>query len=124
MLGKLQKQVCGTVGHSLASSLELFSLGITLVDVHLNWLNWFHFHFLILLIPLFHVRLLVILINCVIFLSPFLDAIKMPMPIVSFLAQLDSEIPWNGANSNLKNVYLDHSIVSFPILLTICWSCI
>ena len=25
--------------------LKSFSIGITLVDVHLNWLNWFHFLF-------------------------------------------------------------------------------
>ena len=23
--------------------LLVFSIGITLVDIHLNWLNWFHF---------------------------------------------------------------------------------
>ena len=55
LLDMLQKQICRTVGPSLAASLEppahyrnvasltLFSIGITLVDVHLNWLNWFHF---------------------------------------------------------------------------------
>ena len=54
MLDKLQKQICRTVGPSLAASLEplahcqnvaswFFSIGITLIDVHLSWLNWFHF---------------------------------------------------------------------------------
>ena len=48
LLDKLQKRICRTVGLSLAASLEplpksFFSIGITLVDVHLNWLNWFHF---------------------------------------------------------------------------------
>ena len=39
------------------------SYGITLVDVHLNWLSWFHF---------FVVRgPLVILTDCMIFLSSF-----------------------------------------------------
>ena len=47
-----------------------FSVGITLVDVHLNWLNWFHFLFL-------EGGLLVILIDCMIFLSPFLDVTRM-----------------------------------------------
>ena len=42
---------------------EVFYIGITLVDVHLNWL-----HFLILV-----GGLLVIVIDCMIFLSPFLD---------------------------------------------------
>ena len=43
---------------------EVFSIGITLVDVLQNWLNWFHFLFL-------KGGLLVILIDCMIFLSPF-----------------------------------------------------
>ena len=57
----------------------------TLVDVHLNLLN--SFHFLIL-----EGVILVILINCMIFLSPFLDVTRMSMSAVSFLAQLDSGI--------------------------------
>ena len=44
----------------------IFSIGITLVDVLQNWLNWFHFLFL-------EGGELVILIDCMIFLSPFLD---------------------------------------------------
>ena len=59
--------------------------GITLVDVLQNWLNWFHFPFL-------EGGLLVILIDCMIFLSPFLDVTRMSMSTVSFLAQLDSGI--------------------------------
>ena len=51
----------------------------------LNWLNWFHF--LILM-----GGLLVILTDCMIFLSPLLDKIRMSISTVSFLAQLDSEI--------------------------------
>ena len=50
LLDKLQKRICRTVGPSLAASLEplvhrqkVCSIGITLVDVYLNWLNWFHF---------------------------------------------------------------------------------
>ena len=54
LLYKLQKQICRTDGPSLAASLEplgqwwnvislSFSVGITLVYVHLKWLNWFHF---------------------------------------------------------------------------------
>ena len=53
LLDKLQKRIFRTVDSSLVASLEplthhrnvtnlVFSLGITLVDVHLNWLNWFH----------------------------------------------------------------------------------
>ena len=62
-----------------------YSIAITLVDDHLNWLNWFHFLIL-------EKDLLVILIDYMIFLSPFLYVIRMSMPIVSFLAQLDSGI--------------------------------
>ena len=57
----------------------------TLVDVHLNLLNCFHFLIL-------EGVILVILINCMIFLSPFLDVTRMSMSAVSFLAQLDSGI--------------------------------
>ena len=50
LLDKLEKQICRTGGPSLAASLEplahrqnvasfSLSVGITLVDVHLNWLN-------------------------------------------------------------------------------------
>ena len=45
---KLQKRICRTVGPLLnpwliVEMLQVFSIGITLVDTHLNWLNWFHF---------------------------------------------------------------------------------
>ena len=59
--------------------------GITLVDVHLNWLNWFHFLFL-------EGGLLVMLIYGMIFPSPFLADISMSMSTVSFLAQLHSGV--------------------------------
>ena len=62
-----------------------FFIGITLVDVLQNWLHWFHFLFL-------EGDLLVILIDCMIFLSPFVDVTRMSISIVSFLAQLDSGI--------------------------------
>ena len=79
MLDKVQKQICRAVGPSLAASLEplaclrnvaslVFSIGITLVDVLQNWLNWFH---LLFLFPL------IILIGYMIFLSPFLDVTRM-----------------------------------------------
>ena len=99
LLDKLQKRLWRTVLSSLAASLEplahcqnvaclsllVFSLGITLVDVLQNWLNWFHFLFL-------EEGLLVILIDCMIFLSSFLDVTRMSMSTVSFLAQLNSGI--------------------------------
>ena len=91
LLDKLQKQICRIVGPFLAASLEplahrrnvaSFSIGITLIDVLQNWLNWFHFLFL-------EGGLLIILIDCMIFLSPFLDVTRMSMSTVSFLAQLN-----------------------------------
>ena len=62
---------------------QVFSIGITLVDVLQNWLNCFHFLFI-------EGGLLVILIDCMIFLSSFLDVTRMSMSVVSFLAQLRS----------------------------------
>ena len=94
-LDKLLKLICQIVGPSLAASLEplahcwnLTSLGLFyryLVDVLQNWLNWFHFLFL-------KRGLLVILIDCMIFLWPFPDITSMSMSTVSFLAQLGSGI--------------------------------
>ena len=95
LLDKLQKRICRTVGPSLSACLEplahcrnVASLSLFyryLVDVHLNWLNWFHFLIL-------EGGLLVILIDCMIFLSPFLEVTRMSMSTVSFLAQLGSGI--------------------------------
>ena len=81
LLDKLQKRICTTVGPSLTVSLESLTHRRNL-DVHLNWFN-----FLIL-----EGGLLVILIDCMIFLSPFLDVTWMSKSIVSFLAQLDCGI--------------------------------
>ena len=70
---------CGNVASSS------FFTGISFVEVHLNWLNWFHF--------LIHEGgLLVIVIDCIIFLSLFLDVTRMSVSTVSFFAQLDSGI--------------------------------
>ena len=63
----------------------MISIGITLIDVHLNRLSWFHF-------PILEEGLLVILIDCMIFLSPFLDVTRMSVSTVSFFAQVDSGI--------------------------------
>ena len=56
-----------------------------MADVHLNWLNWFQFVIL-------KGDILAILIDYMIFLSPFLDVITMSMSKKNFLAQLDSGI--------------------------------
>ena len=92
LLDKLQKGICRTAGSSLAASLEplahhrniaILSLFYSyLVDVHHNWLNWFHFLIL-------EGVLLVILINCMIFLSLFVNVTRISMSTISFLAQLN-----------------------------------
>ena len=96
LLDKLQKGYAGLLAlHLLPLSNPwfivdmypawVFSIDITLVDVHLNWLNWFHFLIL-------EGGLRIILIDCMTFLSPFLDVRRMSMSTVSFLAQLNSWI--------------------------------
>ena len=55
------------------------------MDVRLKWLNWLHF-------LLLEGGVFVILIDCMIFLSPLLDVIRMSMATVSFLAQVESGI--------------------------------
>ena len=96
LLDKLQKWICRTVGPSIAASLEPFShrrnlASLSLFDryyfgrCYLNWLNWFRFLIL-------KGDLLIIVIDCMIFLSPFLDVTRMSMSTVSFLVQLDSGI--------------------------------
>ena len=64
---------------------QVFSIGITLVDVLQNFLNWFHFRF-------FEGVLLFIWIDCMIFLSPFLHVLRMSMSTSPFLTQLNSRI--------------------------------
>ena len=83
MLEKLQKRIYRIVSAppvlenlgSLpkCSQRKFFSIGFTLVDVYLNW-----FHFLIV-----EGALLVILIDCMIFLSSFLDVNK-DVYVISF----------------------------------------
>ena len=87
-----------TVGPLLAASLEplahcesvarfSLSIGYTLVDVNLNCLNWSHFLML-------KGGILVILIDCVISLSSFLDVTRSSMSTVSFVPQRNSGIPY------------------------------
>ena len=104
LLDKLQKRMYRIVGTSLGASLELLAhrrnvASLSLVCMYcfdkcsselLNWLNCFHFLIL-------EGGLLVILIDFMVFLLPFLDITRMSMSTVSFLAQLDSEVLclWN-----------------------------
>ena len=96
LLDKLQKRICRTgllPLHLLLASIEplarrrnvVFSLCITLVDVHLNWLNCFHFFII-------EGGVLVILIDCILSLSPFADVTRIAISTVSFFAQLNSGI--------------------------------
>ena len=85
ILYKLQKWVCRTVGPSLAASLKPLVQCRKVASWYWNRLNWFHF-LILMACPL------IILISWMIFLSPFLDVKRMSIPIVSFLAQLDSGI--------------------------------
>ena len=110
LLDKLQKRICRTVGPSLAASLEPLahrqnvtslglSTGITLVDVLENWLNWCYFLFL-------EGGLLVIVIDCIIFLSPFLDVTRMSMSTVPDTARI-----WNS----LTSFNFRFSLKRFPV---------
>ena len=94
MLDKLQKRICRAAGPSFAASLEplahfqnvarlVFPIGIAL-DVQLIWFDW-------ILFLIIKGGLLIILIDNMILLSPFLHVIRMSMSTVSFLAQIDSE---------------------------------
>ena len=98
LLDKLQKRLCRTVGPSLATSLEPLAHRRNVASLSLFYRYYFGrcsselpqlvwFLFLIL-----EGDLLVILIDCMIFLSPFLDVTRMSMSTVSFLIQLDSGI--------------------------------
>ena len=60
------------------------SIGITLVDVPQNWLNWFHVPGLLVMT----------------FRSPFLDIKRRPMSTISFFTQLDPGILY------LQNAFL------------------
>ena len=89
-LDKLQKWVYRTVGPSLAASLEPLAHIENIATLSLFYRYYYdrcsselaqQFHYLIL-----EGGLLVILIDCMIFLSRFLDVTRMSMSTVSFLA--------------------------------------
>ena len=100
LLDKLQKRICRTVGPSLAASLKPLAHRRNVASLSL----FYRYYFgrcsseLPELVPLLEGGLLIILINCMIFLSPFLDVTRMSMSTVSFIAQLDSGILciWNA----------------------------
>ena len=99
LLDKLQKRICRTL---LAASLEPLAHRRNVASLSLfyryyfgrcsfEWLNWFLFLIL-------ERGVLVILRDCMIFLSAFLDVTRMSMLTISVLAQLDSGILclWNA----------------------------
>ena len=97
LLDKLQK--CRTVSSSLTTSVEPLGHRQNIASLSLFyryyfgrcWLNWIHFLIL-------EGGLLVILLECMTFLSPFLGVTRVFMSTVSFLGQLDSGILclWNA----------------------------
>ena len=95
LLYKLQKGICRTVGPSLAAFLEPLAHHRNVASLSL----FYRYYFgrcsskLAQLVPLAFSRgRSIILIDCIIFLSPFLDVTRMSISKVSFLAQLDSGI--------------------------------
>ena len=96
LLDKLQKRICRIVCPLFAASLEPLAHHRNVASLSL----FYRYYFgrcsseLAQLVPLPFSRggLLVILIDCMIFLSPFLDVTRMSMSTVSFLAQLNSGI--------------------------------
>ena len=96
LLDKLQKQICRTVGPSLAAFLKQLAHRRNVPGLRLFYRHYFGkcSSELAQLVPFPFLKggLLAILIDCMIFVWPFLDVTKMSMPTVSFLTKLDSEI--------------------------------
>ena len=96
MLEKLQKRIYRTVGPPRKTFLEPLVHRRNVASLSLFYRYYFGsiigiivFWFLFLI---FNGGLLVIRIDCMILLTPFLDVISMSMSTVSFLAQLHSSI--------------------------------
>ena len=96
LLDKLQKQICRTAGSSLAASLKSLVHCWNVASLSLFYRCYFgrcsSRLIQLALLPYFQGRSTVIVIDCMIFLSPLQDVTKMSMSTVSFLAQLDSGI--------------------------------
>ena len=136
MLDKVQKRICRSVGSSFAASLEPLSHCRNKTSPILFSRYYFGrclseltqlFYFLIL-----EGGLLVILMDCMIFLLPFLDVIRVSLLAVSFFAQLDwSFLPrkcfvltynLNGFNSRINRLsiyrfFLNRSPVCFNLFV-------
>ena len=96
LLDKLQKQICRTASPSLGASLEPLAHCKNVASLSLFYKYYFGRCSSGLTqpvpLPFLEGGLLVILIDCMIFLSPFLDVTRMSMSTVSFLTELESEI--------------------------------
>ena len=96
LLDKLQKRICRTIVPSLAVSPESLAHRRNVASLSLSYRHYFGRCSSELAqlapLPFFEGDLLLILIDCMIFLSPFLDVIRMFMLTVSVLAQLQSGI--------------------------------
>ena len=118
LLDKVQKQIsCRAVGSALVASLELLAHWRNWTSLSLFYRYYFGrctselpqwFHFLIV-----KGGLLVVLTECTIFLSPFLNVTRMSMSTVSFVAELDSGIlclknltyDLNGFEDCVRNIF-------------------
>ena len=99
LLDKLQKWICRTVCPSLAASHKPLAHCQNVTSLSLLYRYYFgrcssELAELVLL-PFSWGSFLVILIDCMIFLPPFLGVTRMFMLTVSFFAQLDSGILWS-----------------------------
>ena len=95
LLDKLQKQICWTVGLSLIASLESLAHRRNADSLSLFYMYYFCrcSSKLAELVPLrYSLGGVLVLIDCWIFLSPFLDVTRMSMSTFSFLTQLDPGI--------------------------------
>ena len=88
LLDKVQKWICRTVGPSLAASLEPLAHRQNVASLSL----FYRYYLGRFSSEQAEAILLVILIDFMIFLSPFLDVTRMYISTVSFPAQLDSGI--------------------------------
>ena len=109
----------------LAASLELLAycwnvaslfIAITLVDVYLNSLNWFNFLIL-------EGDVLIILVDCMVFLSPFLYVLKISI-VNCFLHR--TAIIWNSLHIECFLLSCDlngfKSRINWHLLDTVDWS--
>ena len=96
LLDKLQKRICRTVVPSFAASLELLAHHRNVASLRFFYRYYFGRSSSelaqLVRLPFSRGGLLVILIDCMIFLSPFLDITRMSMATVPFLTQLGSGI--------------------------------